>query len=116
MSKTYSVEIRPLERHLLGPGVTSQCVCVTGAGGSIGSELSRQILTLSPSKLVLVERSEPSLYSLQLSLQSHLSDSVDVVYILADCSDYNYLSHLFDFHSVSVVFHAAAYKHATRRR
>ena len=101
----------PPERHLLGPGVTSQCVCVTGAGGSIGSELSRQILTLSPSKLVLVERSEPSLYSLQLSLQSHLSDSVDVVYILADCSDYNYLSHLFDFHSVSVVFHAAAYKH-----
>ena len=101
----------PPQRDLLGPGVTGQCVCVTGAGGSIGSELSRQILSLSPSKLVLVERSEPSLYSLQLSLQTHLPDSVDVVYILADCADFNYMRHVLDVHSVSVVFHAAAYKH-----
>jgi FlaA1/EpsC-like NDP-sugar epimerase len=50
--------------HLLGPGIAGSCVCVTGAGGSIGSELCRQILQLKPRRLILLERSEPSLYAI----------------------------------------------------
>ena len=49
------------EPQLLGHGIRDAVVCVTGAGGSIGSELSRQILTLSPSQLILLERCEPAL-------------------------------------------------------
>ena len=85
------------QSHLLGPGVTNNSACVTGAGGSIGSELCRQILKLSPSKLVVIERSEPSLYSLQLSLQARSPESVEIVYILADCSDYNYMKYFLKF-------------------
>ena len=60
----------PPDPTLLGPGITGCVVCVTGAGGSIGSELCRQIVPLNPAHLVLIERSEPSLYAIQSELMS----------------------------------------------
>jgi FlaA1/EpsC-like NDP-sugar epimerase len=54
----------PPDPALLGPGIRSASVCVSGAGGSIGSALSRQILRLQPKRLVLLERSEPSLHAI----------------------------------------------------
>jgi FlaA1/EpsC-like NDP-sugar epimerase len=62
----------PPEPRLLGPGIAGECVCVTGAGGSIGSETCRQILKLSPRRLVLLERSEPTLYAIHQELKGLL--------------------------------------------
>ena len=64
--------------ELLGPGLHNAVVCVTGAGGSIGSELCRQILKLSPKALILLESSEPSLYAVDQELRQDLPSSVNL--------------------------------------
>ena len=66
----------PADPQLLGPGIRDAVVCVTGAGGSIGSELCRQILVLSLSRLILIERSEPALYAIEQELRSPMPDGV----------------------------------------
>jgi FlaA1/EpsC-like NDP-sugar epimerase len=96
---------------LLGPGIAGACVCVTGAGGSIGSELCRQILRLQPRRLVLLERSEPSLYAIHQELQGLLPEGVDLEPVLGSAADAALVERLFSQQGVSVVFHAAAYKH-----
>ena len=60
----------PPDPQLLGPGICNAVVCVTGAGGSIGSKLSRQILALSPARLILMERNESALYAIEQELRS----------------------------------------------
>ena len=96
---------------LLGPGIAGACVCVTGAGGSIGSELCRQILHLRPGRLVLLEHSEPSLYTIHQELQDLLPAGVDLKPVLGSAADTALVERLFRQQGVSVVFHAAAYKH-----
>lgn len=86
-------------------------MCVTGAGGSIGSELCRQILRLQPRRLVLLERSEPSLYAIHQELQGLLPEGVDLKPVLGSAADAALVERLFRQQGVSVVFHAAAYKH-----
>ena len=101
----------PPDLQLLGPGVQSQVVLVTGAGGSIGAELCRQILRLSPKRLVLLDSSEPSLYAIELELRSSLSSACDLGVVLGNAADALLMDRVFRDHDVSVVFHAAAYKH-----
>jgi FlaA1/EpsC-like NDP-sugar epimerase len=101
----------PPNQRLLGPGIAGACVCVTGAGGSIGSELCRQILRLQPHRLLLLERSEPSLYSIHQELQGLLPAGVALVPVLGSAADAALVERLFREQGVSVVFHAAAYKH-----
>jgi FlaA1/EpsC-like NDP-sugar epimerase len=101
----------PPNPDLLGPGIAGACVCVTGAGGSIGSELCRQILRLQPRRLLLLERSEPSLYAIDQELQGLLPAGVALVPALGSASDAALVERLFRQQGVSVVFHAAAYKH-----
>lgn len=85
-------------------------VLVTGAGGSIGSELCRQISRFDPSELIMLDRDETGLQTTQLSIHGHgLLDSSDVV--LADIRDASALAHIFDDRQPEVVFHAAALKH-----
>ena len=83
----------------------------TGAGGSIGSELCRQILMLRPKSLILLEQNEPCLYSIYHELSELNSLSIKIVPILADVKNEDLLSSYFNKHTVEVVFHAAAYKH-----
>ena len=97
--------------ELLGPGLRDAVVCVTGAGGSIGSELCRQILQLAPSTLILLESSEPSLYAVEQVLCHELPASTSLLPVLGSAADPALVQRLFAHHRVQTVFHAAAYKH-----
>lgn len=90
--------------------IAGAVVLVTGAGGSIGSELCRQILKYGPSKLVAVERSEPSLYEIDRELR-RLAANTNVQACLADVGDLPRMQSIFETHSPQLVFHAAAHKH-----
>jgi FlaA1/EpsC-like NDP-sugar epimerase len=86
-------------------------VLVTGAGGSIGSELSRQIARFSPAKVLLLDHSEFNLYEIDRELRPETQDFSTVVPLLVDIKDANSLRHVFEKYRPQVVFHAAAYKH-----
>ncbi|EHA62364.1 polysaccharide biosynthesis protein CapD [Synechococcus sp. WH 8016] len=101
----------PPIQELLGPGLRDSVVCVTGAGGSIGAELCRHILQLSPRALILLESSEPSLYALEQELRQLLPSSVELVPVLGSAADPALVQRLFADLGVQTVFHAAAYKH-----
>ena len=85
----------PVDPQLLGPGICDAVVCVTGAGGSIGSELCRQILTLSPERLILLESSEPALYAIEQELRELVSERVVVKPVLGGATDPKLLKGLF---------------------
>lgn len=85
-------------------------VLVTGAGGSIGSELSRQILSYAPSHLMLLDHSEFNLYQIDQELQE-VASATRVIPLLSDIKDRQTLSNLFAQHQPEIVIHAAAYKH-----
>ena len=87
---------------------TNNVVMVSGAGGSIGSELCRQILKFNPSKLICFDISEYALYQLEQSLEGPRSQ---LVFVVGDVKNDRRLDHLLAKHQPKVVFHAAAYKH-----
>lgn len=90
--------------------VTGKRVLVTGAGGSIGSELCRQLSHFSPQELIMLDRDESGLHGVQMAISGHgLLDSDEVV--LADIRDERALNDIFDARKPEVVFHAAALKH-----
>lgn len=90
--------------------VRNRRVLVTGAGGSIGSELCRQLSKFSPGELIMLDRDESGLHGVQMSISGHgLLDSDDVV--LADIRDPDALATIFSERKPEVVFHAAALKH-----
>jgi len=101
----------PPDPSLLGPGIRDQVVLVSGAGGSIGSELCRQILRLRPRRLVLLERSEPSLYAIEQELLRALDPGVEILAVLGSVANRPFIERLLRQQAVGVVFHAAAYKH-----
>ena len=90
--------------------VEHKVVIVTGAGGSIGSELCRQIAALNPRRLLLVEQSEPALFLIEQELIK-LGHSGCILPCVADILDANRIHALFATHSPNIVFHAAAHKH-----
>ena len=83
-------EIIKLEEEKIGAYLKDQNVLVTGAGGSIGSELCRQICRFKPEKIILFERAESPLYAIELELKQ-VFEKVEVVPILADIQDINQL-------------------------
>lgn len=105
----------PPDPDLLGPGISGRSVLVTGAGGSIGSELCRQILTLTPRRLILLERSEPALYAIDQELRHRLVSDDEtgptLRAVLGSVTDGALLRTLLAEEQVQVIFHAAAYKH-----
>ncbi|MGS5088202.1 polysaccharide biosynthesis protein [Hydrogenophaga sp. A37] len=97
---------------LLGKNISDKVVLVTGAGGSIGSELCRQILAVAPTTLVLVEQSEFALYEIQQELQEKAdTDHTLLVPVLASVRDAQRLRDIMADWKPDTVYHAAAYKH-----
>ena len=100
---------------LMSKNVAGKVVLVTGAGGSIGSELCRQILAIGPAKLLLIEMSEFALYTVHQELQKHLEDRDEdasiIVPLLASVTDEVRMDRIIGTWQPDTIYHAAAYKH-----
>ena len=100
---------------LMSKNVAGKVVLVTGAGGSIGSELCRQILAIGPAKLLLIEMSEFALYTVHQELQKHLEDREEdasiIVPLLASVTDEVRMDRIIGTWQPDTIYHAAAYKH-----
>ncbi len=104
----------PPRPKLFGSCIRGKCVLVTGAGGSIGSELCRQIVRLGPSRLVLFEMSELALYNIERELEeiaAHDRLAVEVVPLLGNAHHRHRVREVLSAFAVQTVYHAAAYKH-----
>lgn len=107
-------EAVPPRQELFEKCIRDKVVMVTGAGGSIGSELCRQIISSSPKTLLLFEHSEFNLYSIHCELERRIlkeSSPIAIVPLLGSVRDYLYLEELMQGWAVDTVYHAAAYKH-----
>ncbi|MHA1523101.1 MAG: polysaccharide biosynthesis protein [Alphaproteobacteria bacterium] len=102
-------EVR-LDRHLASQALSGRCVLVTGAGGSIGSELTRQLARLGPARLVLVDNSEFNLYTIEREL-SALVNAPAIACHLADIRDAKRITELILTEKPDFLYHAAALKH-----
>jgi FlaA1/EpsC-like NDP-sugar epimerase len=92
--------------------VTDKVVLVTGAGGSIGSEICRQISKFNPKTLVLLGHGENSIYSIEMEMKESFKDTeIDIITEIADLQDYEKLLNVMTIYQPNVVYHAAAHKH-----
>jgi len=98
------------QEKLLKKNIKAKNVLVTGAGGSIGSELCRQILELSPSKIVLIENSEFNIYSVHQELLKS-KKKFEIIPKLATVTNLQQVNQIIKEHEINTIFHAAAYKH-----
>ena len=113
------IDIRDLlDRELVHPNknllkikITYKVVLVTGAGGSIGSELCRQILFLKPKRLILFEASESSLYHIEQDLTDINIINVEIFPVLGSVRYFKRMKDIFKYYEVQTIYHAAAYKH-----
>ncbi|OQY01708.1 MAG: capsule biosynthesis protein CapD [Desulfobacteraceae bacterium 4572_123] len=99
-----------LDEDKIGAYLQGQCVMVTGAGGSIGSELCRQIGRYKPDSIVMYERAESPLYEIEHELKQDFGD-IKTIPVLSDIQNKEQLEKAFDAYGPQTVFHAAAYKH-----
>lgn len=101
-----------LERNILG-----KSILVTGAGGSIGAEIVRQICQHRPRRIVLLDASEPALYAIDMEVREHISAwrngeiTSEIISVLGSTLDTALLQEILQRHQVQIVYHAAAYKH-----
>lgn len=99
-----------IENPELAEFVSGKTVMVTGGGGTIGSELCRQIIANKPGKLIIVDIYENGAYELQMDLKRYYSDA-DVYVLIASVRDYDRMENIFKEYRPDVVYHAAAHKH-----
>ena len=102
-------------KEFLGPGIKNKNICITGAGGSIGSEIARKCLEQNPNKLVLIDNSETNLFHINEEITGNLknksSNNISISPCLVNVIDQSFLEKIFLREQVEIVFHAAAYKH-----
>lgn len=99
-----------LDNHNIKSLINGKIVLVTGAGGSIGSELCRQIMLHNPKQLVLLDNYENSLYDIELELKTNHPNN-DIRAVVANIREKNRLDAIFEKYNPEIVFHAAAHKH-----
>lgn len=95
----------------MGPGINGKNILITGAGGSIGSQLCREIIKLEPKKLVLLEISEQNLYKINQEISQKRSQKTEIIPLLGDASDEKFVKNLIVDNKVNTIIHSAAYKH-----
>jgi FlaA1/EpsC-like NDP-sugar epimerase len=100
-----------LDINSISEYVTNKTVMVTGAGGSIGSEICRQICQFNPAKIVLVGHGENSIYLIDMELRNTVSASIEIVPVIGDIQDRDRMFEIMEEHMPDVVYHAAAHKH-----
>ena len=98
-------------QKLLTIKITNKVVLVTGAGGSIGSELCRQIIFLKPKQLILFESSELALYKIEQELSSLNPNSIEITPVIGSIRDFQRMKNVFNLYGVQTLYHTAAYKH-----
>lgn len=106
-------EVVSTDLHGIADYISGEIVFVTGAGGSIGSELCRQLVQFSPSKLVLIDHAETALYTIDMDLKNLIAanSGPTIIPIVADVKSEAAMGPIFERYRPRVVFHAAAYKH-----
>jgi len=102
-------QVKP-DQKLLRTNVSDKTILITGAGGSIGSELCRQVILLKPKKIILYELSEASLYLIDQELSNLNTNNIEILPILGSVSSGKFKEICISFH-VQTIYHAAAYKH-----
>ncbi|WGG45419.1 nucleoside-diphosphate sugar epimerase/dehydratase [Rossellomorea sp. DA94] len=100
-----------LDTDSISKKLSGKTVLVTGAGGSIGSEICRQVSKFKPKKLLLLGHGENSIYTIDMELRNKYGTELKVVPIIADIQDRNRIFEIFEEHGPEVVYHAAAHKH-----
>ena len=100
-----------LDDEGIGEKITGRTILVTGAGGSIGSEICRQIMKYTPSKIVLLGHGENSIYTIEMELRNIYKDTVEITTEIADVQDRNKMFEVMKKHQPYIVYHAAAHKH-----
>ncbi|ASL68031.1 MULTISPECIES: polysaccharide biosynthesis protein [Bacillus cereus group] len=95
----------------IGEKITDKTILVTGAGGSIGSEICRQVMKYRPAKLVLLGHGENSIYNIEMEMRVTYKDTVEIMTEIADVQDRNKIFEIIDKHRPYIVYHAAAHKH-----
>ena len=104
-------EVAKAEFKSIKKNIISKVILITGAGGSIGSELCRQISTLSPKKLILLEFSEINLYRISNEIKKLKLENTQVESLIGDVRDKKFISNILKNQKVDIIFHASAFKH-----
>ena len=99
------------DAKLLRINISNKVVLVTGAGGSIGSEICRQIIFLKPKKLILYDISESSIYLIEQELLNMNLTNLEIFPIIGSVADKDRFEYICNYYSVKTIYHAAAYKH-----
>ncbi|MRD36060.1 SDR family NAD(P)-dependent oxidoreductase [Bacillus thuringiensis] len=95
----------------IGEKISGKTILVTGAGGSIGSEICRQVMKYKPAKIVLLGHGENSIYTIEMELRNIYKDKVEIVTEIADIQDRDKIFEVIKQHQPYIVYHAAAHKH-----
>jgi len=104
------IQVEPFE-ELMKKNIFQKIILVTGAGGSIGSELCRQIIKLQPEKLLLLEISEFALYSIHTEIEQNKSLNIEVIPLLGSVQDTKRIKEIISIWKPETIYHTAAYKH-----
>lgn len=95
----------------IGEKITGKTILVTGAGGSIGSEICRQVMKYKPAKIVLLGHGENSIYNIEMEMRVTYKDTVEIATEIADVQDRHKIFEIMKNHQPYIVYHAAAHKH-----
>ncbi|GLH64113.1 UDP-N-acetylglucosamine 4,6-dehydratase [Parageobacillus sp. G301] len=100
-----------LDLESISSYIENKVILVTGAGGSIGSEICRQVCRFNPKKIVLLGHGENSIYQIDMELRNQYKDQIDIVPVIGDIQDRERMFEVMEEHKPDVVYHAAAHKH-----